>query len=342
MKYNFAKKASLCLALLGISTQYADAAPELLALSKSAHVMAIVDPATLKTAATVPVGPDPHEVVADPDGNYAYVANTGSGRFHEINVIDLKNRKALTSIDTFPLLGPHGINFRGGKIWFTAQGSKSIGRIDPATQKIDWLMGTGQNQTHMINVSEDQKRIITTNVASSTVSIFNYVTLPPTVTPMGYTLPGAKPYQDWVQKIIPVGKKSEGFAISPDNKRMWTASPDDGTISIIDIQKEKVVEHFKKDILGANRMSFTPDGNRVLISSLRTGFVYVFDAHNYHEIGKIKVGNGGAGILVDPTGKTAFVSCTPDGYIAVIDLDKLVVKGHINIGGRPDGLYWLQ
>ena len=40
-----------------------------LALSKSNHTLAIVDPATLHVVARVPLGPDPHEVIASSDGS---------------------------------------------------------------------------------------------------------------------------------------------------------------------------------------------------------------------------------------------------------------------------------
>ena len=63
--------------------------PTLLALSKGDHTLAIVNSVTLKVIARVPVGPDPHEVVASADGKTAYVTNTGGGRSFEINVIDL-------------------------------------------------------------------------------------------------------------------------------------------------------------------------------------------------------------------------------------------------------------
>ncbi len=38
---------------------------------------AIVDPATLKSIARVPVGPDPCEVIASADGRTAYVSGYG-------------------------------------------------------------------------------------------------------------------------------------------------------------------------------------------------------------------------------------------------------------------------
>ena len=41
----------------------------LLILSKQDHTIAIVDPATLRVVARIPVGDDPHEVVASTDGH---------------------------------------------------------------------------------------------------------------------------------------------------------------------------------------------------------------------------------------------------------------------------------
>jgi DNA-binding beta-propeller fold protein YncE len=143
----------------------------LLALSKSDHTLAIVDPVSLKVLARIPVGPDPHEVVASTDGKFAYVTNTGGGRAYEINVIDLVAQKALPNIDTRPLIGPHGIVFVGGKAWFSAEGARAVGRLDPATGKLDWSMGTGQDRTHMIYVTRNQRNVYTTNVNAGTVSV---------------------------------------------------------------------------------------------------------------------------------------------------------------------------
>src|ERR1700753_4363374 len=126
---------------------------QLLALSKGNHTLAIVDPATLKVIARVPVGTDPHEVVASADGKTAYVSIYGGGSLHEINVIDLVAQKALPTVDTKPMNGPHGLAFAAGKVWFSAEGAKMVGRYDPATGKFDWAMGTGQNRTHMVYVT---------------------------------------------------------------------------------------------------------------------------------------------------------------------------------------------
>jgi YVTN family beta-propeller protein len=43
---------------------------------------------------------------------------------------------------------------------------------------------------------------------------------------------------------------------------------------------------------------------------------------------------------MDPEDNRAFIACTPDNYVAVLDLKTLAVTGHIDVGGEPDGLAW--
>ena len=308
----------------------------LLALSRHGHTLAIVDPSTLKVIAKAPVGPDPHEVIASTDGKTAYVSIYGFGRYHALSVIDLVNHKALPDIDTGALNGPHGLAFAGGKVWFTAEGAKAVARYDPATSKIDWIMGTGQNRTHMIHVTQDQDHVYTTNVNSATVSILDKVPASQT----GPSPSANRPSMDWNETVIPVGKGDEGFDVSPDGRELWTANAQDGTLSVIDLATRKVTATLDAKAFRANRLKFTPDGKLVLISRLGDGNLLIYDAASKKEFKRVPIGHGAAGILMDPNGARAYVSCTPDNYVAVLDLKTLEVVGHIDVGGQPDGLAW--
>lgn len=323
--------------LCGAAPMAAESTPSrsLLALSKKDHVLAIVNPANLQVVARAPVGPDPHEVIASADGKTAYVSIYGGGRFHALSVIDLVAQKALPDIDTGALNGPHGLAFVEGKLWFTAEGAKAVARYDPASGKIDWIMGTGQNRTHMIYVTPDENHIYTTNVSSATVSILDKVTLPA----MGP--PGSQPRMDWDETVIPVGKGDEGFDVSPNGRELWTANAQDGTLSIIDLPSRKVTATLDAKVVSANRLKFTPDGKLVLISALGSGDLVIYDAASRKEFKRVKIGHGAAGILMDPENERAFIACTPDNYIAVLDLKTFEVTGHIDVGG-PDGLAWAE
>jgi YVTN family beta-propeller protein len=321
--------------LLSLATKCrAQATPRqaLLALSKTDHTLAIVDPATLTVVARVPVGSDPHEVVASSDGRTAYVTIYGGGSLHELNVIDLVAQKPLTNIDTRPLYGPHGITFVNGKAWFTAEGSKAVGCYNPATGKLDWSMGTGQDRTHMIYVTANEKKIYTTNISSGTVSILADTMFSP--------FPGAPQREDWTQTIIPTARGSEGFDVSPDGHELWTAASESGVITIIDLDAKKATAKIEAKVSGANRLKFTPDGKRVFISSIGTGELTIYDATSHTEVKRLKIGRGASGILMDPDGSRAFVSSTGENFVAVVDLKTLEVIRHFNVGGGPDGLAW--
>src|SRR5579862_1110991 len=142
----------------------------LLVLAKSDNTVAIVDPATLQVLARIPSGPDPHEIIASDDGKLAYISNYGGldSALNTISVVDLGARKALPPIDLGALHSTHGLDFASGKLYFTAETNKVIGRYDPASKKVDWVLGTGQDRTHMIVVTKDHKDIITSNVNSAT------------------------------------------------------------------------------------------------------------------------------------------------------------------------------
>ena len=335
----------------------------LLALSKTDHMLAVIDPTTLKILARIPVGTDPHEVIASSDGKTAYVTIYGGGSLHELDILDLVAQKPIFSLDTRPLFGPHGLTFANGKAWFTAEGSKSIGHYDPATGKLDWSMGTGQDRTHMIYVSADAKSIYTTNVSSGTVSILTDTLVqggppgpppgqnrPSTQGPPGGQgspnpqgpPPGGQLRDQWIQTLVPVSRGSEGFDVSPDGSQLWTAASEDGTISVIDLQAKKLSVKIDAHVQGANRLKFTPDGKQVFISSLGTGDLVVYDAVSQKEVKRLKIGHGAAGILMDPVANRAFVACSADNNIVVVDLKTLEIKGRFDVGGVPDGLAWAE
>jgi YVTN family beta-propeller protein len=325
----------------------------LLILSKSDHTLAIVDPGTLKVLTRIPVGNDPHEVIASADGKMAYVSNYGGGAFNTLAVVDLIAQKPLPAIDLGALRGPHGLDFAAGKVWFTAEAAKAIGSYDPASNKLDWIFGTGQNRTHMIYVAPDLKRIVTTNTSAATVSIIEKSAArtsaspppgapnPPQGTPAGGPPPGP-PGGDWNQTVINVGNGSEGFDVSPDGKEIWVANAQDGTISIIDFAAKKVTQTLAANVRGANRLKFTLDGKLAFVSTLAGPDLVVFDAAARREAKRIPVGHGAAGILMQPDGSRAFVACTPDNYVVAIDLRSLQVTAHIDAGQQPDGLAWAR
>jgi len=300
--------------------------PALLVLNKEG-TLATVDPATKKVIGTVRTGESPHEVVASSDGKLAFVSNygTGSDPGSTISVIDIPGQKEVRRLDLGSLRRPHGLAFSGGKLYFTAEANKIIGRYDPASNQIDWLLGTGQNTTHMVGLSQDGRLIFTANIGSDSISI---------IEPAGV--------MNWNQTVIPVGKGPEGFDITPDGTQLWAANSRSGNVSVIDIATKRLLHTFGVQTKRSNRLKFTPDGRLVLISDLEAGELLVLERDTRKELKRMKLGKQPAGILITPDSSKAYVAVTGDDNVVVIDLKRLELADRIQTGTGPDGMAWIQ
>jgi len=298
----------------------------LLILNKNDATLVIVDPVNGNIQATIPVGEGPHELTTSTDGKLAFASNYGGqtgGR--TISVIDLAARKELRRVDVSPLSRPHGLAFYGGKLYFTAENDQVIGRYDPATDKIEAQFKTGQATTHMVLISPDGRHMFTSNIRGNTVSIFER---------------GAAA-GDWVNPTaVAVGRGPEGLDLSPDGRELWSAHSQDGGVSVIDVATRAVVATIDLKTRRSNRLKFTPDGARVLVTDLDAGQLVVVDAKARKEITRVALGRMVEGILIAPDGSKAYVAENGDDTIAVIDLKTLTVLSRIKPGGGPDGMAW--
>jgi YVTN family beta-propeller protein len=288
------------------------AGPQLLVLNKVDATLAFVDPATGRVTATVPTGVGPHEVVVSGDGKLAFASNYEATP-PTISVIS-------------PLRRPHGLAMFDGKLYFTSETNRVVAQYDPATNQFGPQIETGQATTHMVTISRDGLRMITANISANTIAVFERTTKT----------------ASWTETVVPVGRGPEGFDVSPDGKSIWAAHSQDGGVSIIDIATKRVTATLDLKTGRSNRLKFTPDGTRVLISDLNAGEIVVVDVKTREVVKKIAVGKSPEGILMAPGGAVAYVAVNGDNFVAVVDLKTLTVTKKIETGGGPDGMAWVR
>jgi YVTN family beta-propeller protein len=312
------------LAALSVAAWVASA-QTLLVLNKEG-TLAIVDPGSKKVLGTVRVGEQPHEVEVSDDGKLAFVSNyAGTANGNSLSVVDIAARKELHRVDLAPLTRPHGLSAVGNKVYFTAEANKIVGRYDAATNKIDMMLGTGQNSTHMVKTLPDESKMFTANIGSDSITIAERGG--------GGT---------WNTTVIPVGQGPEGFDISPDGKQLWAANSRDGSISVIDLATKRVVNTFHIQTKRSNRLKFSPDGRLVLVSDLEVGELVVLEHSTRKDLKRIKLGRGLAGILITPDSARAYCATTGDNNVAVVDLKTLTLVDRIQTGVGPDGMAWIK
>jgi DNA-binding beta-propeller fold protein YncE len=126
--------------------------------------------------------------------------------------------------------------------------------------------------------------------------------------------------------------------VSPDARQAWVANAWDGTVSVIGLVAKTVAATLDAGVRGANRLKFTPDGQRVLISA---GALVVMDASTRQVVKRIESVPATGGIQLQPDGARAYVACGRDGYVAAVDLQTLERVGKVDVAG-PDGLAWAE
>jgi YVTN family beta-propeller protein len=322
-------RRALLSAILAVGLGGSAPADTLLVVNKGDSTLTLVDVATLKSVATIPVGNAPHEVAASGDGTLAVVANYGTGPLPgtTISVIDVPGRKEKRRVDLPGLLRPHGIMSAGSKFYITFEGSRAVGRYDAAADRFDLIAGSGAEATHMVVVVPGEKKLYTANIGSNDVSVID-LSLAPRMIGL---------------KRIAVVKGPEGIDLAPAGSELWTASrAENGGISIIDPKSDSVVTTLPTTTKLANRVKFTLDGKRVLVSDPASNTLLVYDAATKELVRTLTMAAQPSGIQLTPDGKRAFVACAGAKQVQIVDLDKLAITSSVETGNVPDGLAYAR
>jgi len=314
-------------AMLGVARAQTPPSGQLLVLLRDASALAIVAPDTGAVLARVPTGRDPHEVTASADGRFAFVASMVDG----ISVIDLATRQEIRRIDPGPGSSTHDVRFVDGKVYFTIEGYKSIGRYDPSNDVIEWTLGIGQEGTHLLVFDQETDTMFMPNTGSNTITMVEGISGGPATSTL---------------TVIPVpGDLPEGIDLSPDGRELWTATRNDGSVSIIDVATRAVVETLDLGMQDANRLKFTPDG-RVLIIDGEAASLVVMDARTRTVIRRVPLGatdTGDGAVLVTPDGARAYLGLRAADRVAVLDLTTLELTQEMPMGegAGPGCMFWI-
>jgi YVTN family beta-propeller protein len=302
----------------------------LLVAQKGTRSLAIVDPDSGQVLASVPEGGiTGHEVIASPDGHFAYVpiySNVGVGHpgtnGQIIDVIDIGAQKVVNTFDFGHGVRPHCalIGPKDGLLYVSTELDQSITIIDPKTLKIVGNIPTGQEQSHMFTLSHDGRRAYTANVGPGTVSVLD--------------VPGRK-----VIKIIPISSNTQRIAITPDDRWVFTADQTVPRLAAIDTITNTVNSSIALEGI-AYGTAPTPDGHWLLVTLPDQNKIAVVDLKTMKVVRSVPVGAYPQEVIVRPDGKVAYVSCMHSDQVAEIDLTKWTLTRLIPTGKDTDGLAW--
>src|SRR5690348_13339160 len=181
----------------------------------------VLDAASLKTLATLPVGVGPHEVAVSYDGHWAVVTNYGdrTTQGNTISVIDLTaaGAPAVTrTIDLGEYHRPHGVAFvgSGNKLAVTSETSQALLIVDFASGHVDTALATNGRGSHMVAAQRDGRRAWTANIQDGTVTEYDID-------------------RRSTGRTYAAAPMDEGIAVTPGGMEVWVGSNSAHTVTVL-------------------------------------------------------------------------------------------------------------
>lgn len=302
----------------------------LLVCNKGEHSLGIIDVEAGKQIATVDEeGVTGHEVIASPDGRFAYVpifGNSGVGRpgtdGSMIRVIDIAAREIVDTVDFGKGVRPHCPMFApdGRWLYVTTELENTVAVIDPVTLQIVASIPTGQPESHMLALSHDGKRGYVSNVGPGTVSVLDLE-------------------RRQLRTTIPIGGGAQRICVSRDDRWVFTSDQTQPRLAVIDAKANALQRWIELPGIGYGAAP-TPDGRWLMIALPRANQVAVLDLNTWKVIHTIAVPRSPQMLVIRPDGREAYVSCDASQQVAVINTADWTVTKLIAAGRGADGLAW--
>jgi YVTN family beta-propeller protein len=324
--------------ILAASTHSSEGSPKgtrkglLLVANKGDRTLGIIDLDSGRQLAAIPEGGvTGHEVIASPDGRFAYVpiyGDSGVGKAgsdgSSLVVVDLAARKVIGHLAFGHGVRPHCPMFgpKNGLLYVTTELDNTVSVIDPRVLKVVGSVPTGQAESHMLAISRDGRRGYTANVGPGTVSALD--------------LENRKTIA-----VIPISGQTQRISLSADDKLAFTADQTKPRLAVIDTATNKVRQWIALSGPGYGTAP-TPDGRFLIVAIPSRSLVGVVDLHSMEVVRSIDVPRAPQEVLVSPDGRVAYVSCDASHQIAEIAIQDWTVKRLIEAGRGADGLAWAR
>ena len=279
-----------------------------------------------KHLASIPVGKHPHEMVLSPDGRYAYTTDNGTMAIevvgeggNTVSIVDLRMRKKVGEINLGKYHRPHGIDVdrEGKRLYVTTENPDQLLVIDPAARRVLKTYETKGQTSHIVKLGRDGKWAYVCNSRSASVSAVNLLS--------------------GEVKVIPVGGRPEGSALSTDGKELYVANREGNSISVIDTSRKERIADIKTGQEPV-RLAITPDDRTLVYAMLEAQKIGFADARSRRVIAEIPIPGKLVSLNLSPDGKLAFASAQWDDTVYVVSVpERKIVRALKTLpGGGPD------
>ena len=282
--------------------------------------ISLLDQATYEEIKTIPVGKEPHHLMATPDNKSLIVA---SATGNELVFLDPKTGEIQRRIKD--ISDPYQIGFSPDQKWFLANALRldrvDIYHFDGKDLKLAKRLPLAKLPSHMA-FSADSSTAFITQQGSDEVSAIDLAT-------------------QTVKWTLPVGKLPAGITMTPDDKFLLVGIMGSDYVEVIDWRARKTVKRIKAGD-GAHNFRAFGDKRRTFVSNRISNTINIIDQKTLENVGTINVPGGPDCMELTDDGKTLWVTLRWIKKVAVIDVASKKVIKLIPVGRSPHGVFFFN
>ncbi|HEY6491375.1 MAG: YncE family protein [Terracidiphilus sp.] len=274
-------------------------------------------------AATIPVRRRPLALAVDPDGAFAYVANSVS---NNVSVLDLKARREVGAIGTGEEPAAVRVAPDGKTLVVANRRGNSVSLIDPATRRVRAVFAGCPGASDVVVLPDSSKAFVACSAGHQIMAI--------ALARFGQP---DRPQVDRVESLLDVGRAPVQLALKPDGGEIFVSNSLSDTISEVITGTD--------DVLGAYLMGADPvrgivsgDNSLLYVGNLRSQEVTIYAIDDGKREGSIHVGDGPAALAFSASGHLLFVVDARSGDVAVVRTGSQALFTMLPAGRGPNAI----
>ena len=315
---------TFALALSAIHAAPADGAARMLLYVDNSlgDDITVIDLATLKIVDTLKVGNQPHALCAPADGRRLFTSIESE---NTLKTIDTATGKIIATIPVTGKPNECASTPDGRYVGVPIRDGNSVDIVDTLQKKVVKVLPVKEPHNCFNTGNNDDMYV--SSMGSNEIDVID-------LKKMEYSA------------RIPAGGIPRPYAVSADEKSLYTALTNLHGFAIADIPSRKVVARVElppapplncplEVNTPTHGLALTPDGKQLWVTSLADGGVYVYDLETRKTSPLIHVGKCPNWVAFSPDGKYCAVSNSDDNDCSIIDAHTHREVARLKVGKGP-------
>lgn len=330
----------LALAACSPKAETSPAKVRLFVTNEGSGDLSVIDAATRRELARIPLGKRPRGLAASHDGRILYIALSGSPAAGPgvdeaslpppdraadgIAVFDIGASRVVRVLRGISDPEQVAVSPDGRRIYVASEDSGRLFVIDASTGGIVATLDVG-GEPEGVAVSPDGRLVLATSEEAGEAAIVE--TNPPRV-----------------RTRLRVGARPRNAVFSGDGRRAFVPGENDASVTAIDVAAGQIAGQVHLAQADSRPMGvvLSPDQRHLFVTTGRGGRLVRLDPATLRETGSVMVGERPWGVVIGPDGRFAYTANGPSNDVAIIDASALRVVARVRVGDRPWGAAIVQ